>query len=37
MKLENNPTSTGQPLPQTNQIPNQPIIEPQNNKGSRLH
>lgn len=32
MKLENNPTSTGQPLPQTNQIPNQPIIEPQNNK-----
>lgn len=32
METDNNPTNTNQPLPQTNQNPNQPIVEPQNNK-----
>jgi len=32
METDINSTNTSQPLPQTNQIPNQPIIEPRNNK-----
>jgi hypothetical protein len=32
MDKDINSTNTSQPLPQTNQIPNQPIVEPQNNK-----
>jgi len=32
METDINSTSTSQPLPQTNQIPSQPIVEPQNNK-----